>query len=109
MRLKQREALLIAQHILNMGDNTAKRLNRVIDRIEKREKARGHLLPMKVVLAKVTWPAEDTTLTARAARLGISRQTWYDWINGKFRPNIQQANKLSELTGLTVKQIRGTE
>jgi DNA-binding XRE family transcriptional regulator len=41
--------------------------------------------------------------------LGITRQAYYDWLNEKTRPNIQQAQKLAKLTGLSINQIRARE
>jgi len=109
MSTKEREAMRLAKHILNLEVHAVKRFGQVLDRIEKRESARRYLKSMRSILDTIRWPEGVSTVGQKADYIGITRQTWYDWMKGKFRPNIQQAKKLSELTGLTVKQIRGTE
>lgn len=58
--------------------------------------------PMKDILEKV--PGE--TLTERAKAIGVSRQTMYVWMHERFRPGLEQATLISELTGIPVWQIR---
>ena len=60
-------------------------------------------LPLTEALSKV--PGES--IAARARRLGITRQTYYQWLNGRARPNNEMARRLSELTGIPESQIRG--
>ncbi|HEX3523887.1 MAG TPA: helix-turn-helix transcriptional regulator, partial [Stellaceae bacterium] len=60
-------------------------------------------LPMSEVLGKV--PGEN--LSARAREVGVSRQTYYQWLREETRPNPVQAVRLAELTGFPEHQIRG--
>lgn len=64
----------------------------------------AHVLryPMKDILDKV--PGE--TLTERAEKIGVSRQTMYVWQHERFRPGLDQATIISNLTGVPVWQIR---
>lgn len=67
----------------------------------------AHVLryPMKDILAKV--PGD--TLKERAEAIGVSRQTMYVWLREKYRPAADQADTISELTGIPVWQIRDLE
>jgi DNA-binding XRE family transcriptional regulator len=57
--------------------------------------------PMADILAKV--PGE--TLTERARKIGVSRQTLYVWAEEKFRPTPRQAKVIAKLTGVPVEHI----
>jgi DNA-binding XRE family transcriptional regulator len=57
--------------------------------------------PMADILAKV--PGD--TLSARARKIGVSRQTMYVWAEEKFRPTLPQARTIAKLTGVPVEQI----
>jgi DNA-binding XRE family transcriptional regulator len=57
--------------------------------------------PMADILAKV--PGE--TLSARARKIGVSRQTLYVWAEEKFRPTPRQAKAIAKLTGVPVEHI----
>jgi DNA-binding XRE family transcriptional regulator len=105
MTRPEREAARLARQILDLGGPKAiERLERMHAKIDKRRK----LIPMKIILAKIPWNATETSLKARARRLGISRQYWYSLINEQFRPGADLAQKIADLTGLTVEQIRGS-
>jgi DNA-binding XRE family transcriptional regulator len=70
----------------------------------KRElQATAHKLryPMSDILAKVY----SDTLTERARRIGVSRQTLYVWADEKFRPTLRQAKVISKLTDVPVEHI----
>jgi hypothetical protein len=86
---------------LALDEGAADHVLRNLERLQ----ARLQLVPMADILAKLP----DDTVTARAKRLGITRQAYYDWVNGKSRPNIKQARRLQKLTGFTVQEIRGRE
>jgi hypothetical protein len=58
--------------------------------------------PMKEILARVP----GTTVTTRARVCGVSRQTFYTWMNGA-RPKKAQAAQLAKITGFTIAEIRG--
>lgn len=59
--------------------------------------------PMSDVLAKV--PGES--ITEKCKRIGITRQAFYSWLRGEYRPSIKQAKRLAQLTGIDVEDIRG--
>ena len=59
--------------------------------------------PMAPILSKV--PGHNTAEKAR--RCGVSRQCWYDWMKGAYRPTGEQAARIAKLTGIPVAYIRG--
>jgi hypothetical protein len=59
--------------------------------------------PMSVILEKV--PGQS--VTQKAQRLGVSRQTFYYWLAGVTRPNDIQARKIKRITGYEYETIRG--
>jgi hypothetical protein len=71
----------------------------------ERLEARLELKPMALILAKLQPKADSTA--GRARLCGVTRQAYYDWLNEKTRPNKVQAERLAELTGFTVTEIRG--
>ena len=105
-RLTKRERERLTRKVLDLGNNrhVLKAIERSIARQQKRVDLIA-VMPMKVILDKmpVATPSE------RARLLGITRQAYYDWLNDKWRPNIKQATRLAELTGVSVKEIRGRE
>ena len=52
--------------------------------------------PLREVLAKV--PGQ--TVSEKARKVGVSRQTYYMWQRGQARPNATQAARLEEITGV---------
>lgn len=91
----QRErALKLAERLLeiapDVGEETlAKQLHSRLQR------------PMAEILAKV--PGDS--LTERAKAIGITRQCYYAWLKGVYRPHLKQAKKLARLTGLDLADI----
>jgi transcriptional regulator with XRE-family HTH domain len=59
--------------------------------------------PMTEILRKV--PGRNASDKAR--RCGVSRQAWYDWLKGVYRPTGEQAQRIAKLTGIPVAYIRG--
>ena len=59
--------------------------------------------PLRDIIAKV--PGD--TWKDRAKALGVSRQAMQRWFDGSARPNETQAKRISELTGVSEKIIRG--
>lgn len=98
--LKERQrALRLVEQLIEMceGDDDLSGAARMLrDRLQ---------LSMDEVLAKVPGP---TSAVHRCKTIGISRQTYYNWLKGYVRPNVKQAKKLAELTGLSQDLIRGT-
>lgn len=92
----------LAKNLLKMGNNH--HAVRAISRLQTRMELIA-LRPMKDILAMLA----VETPTERARLLGISRQCLYDWMNEKTRPNLAQAAKLAELTGLSIREIRARD
>ena len=61
------------------------------------------VLPMSKVLEKV--PGD--TVVKKVESIGISRQAYYAWLDGRARPNATQALQLAKLTGFDPVVIRG--
>jgi DNA-binding XRE family transcriptional regulator len=57
--------------------------------------------PMRDILAKV--PGDS--LTDRAKKLKVSRQTMYVWASEKFRPTRVQAKRIARVTGVPIEHI----
>ena len=70
-------------------------LNQVRDRIK---------LPMVDILRKIP----GGNVRERAALCGVSKQAYYQWLNGTSRPNPEQAERIAKLTGYSARAIRGT-
>jgi transcriptional regulator with XRE-family HTH domain len=62
-------------------------------------------LPMAQVLAKVP----GKTVKERAKLVGVTRQAWYQWLDGTARPNAARAIRLSKITGIPADAIRGLD
>lgn len=60
-------------------------------------------LPIDKVLDRI--PGD--TVTAKAKKIGITRQAYYGWLNGRTRPDAKQSRRLAQLTGLSAVNIRG--
>jgi DNA-binding XRE family transcriptional regulator len=63
------------------------------------------LIPMSDIMARV--PGE--TVVEKAATIGVSRQAYYGWINGRMRPSLPQAERIAELTGIPISNISNTD
>lgn len=61
-------------------------------------------LPMSIVLEKL-WP--DLTVMDKVRRLKITRQAYYGWINGLYRPDDKLSRELAKHTGFDADDIRG--
>jgi DNA invertase Pin-like site-specific DNA recombinase len=59
--------------------------------------------PMPEILNLV--PGE--TVIAKAKACGVSRQTFYTWLNGSV-PHPKQAARLAKITGISIAEIRGS-
>ena len=91
-------ALKLAEKLLELTSETEEGLFRRVSQLRDRLKT-----PMSMVLEKV--PGE--TVTEKAAKIGITRQAYYAWRSGEYRPNAKQAKRLANLTGLNAEDIRG--
>lgn len=61
-------------------------------------------LPMTVVL-EALWP--DLSVAEKVERLGVTRQAYYGWLAGTFRPDTKMSKTLARHTGLDANEIRG--
>ena len=61
-------------------------------------------LPIERILAKV--PGD--TVVAKCKRLGVTRQAWYDWVRGTYRPMGELAKRMAKITGYSAEAIEGT-
>lgn len=66
---------------------------------------RLEMIPMSYVLSKVP----GATIVERSDAVGVSRQTYYFWLQGRSRPSLPQAERLAELTGIPVEEIMSVE
>jgi DNA-binding XRE family transcriptional regulator len=78
----------------------AKTIDKAVKLLQRMES-----IPMSYVLSKVP----GATIVDRSEALGVSRQTYYFWMQGRSRPSLPQAERLAELTGITVEDIMSAE
>jgi hypothetical protein len=92
----QRErALKLAERLAEIGPEADEALiQRLINRLK---------MPMSKVLAKV--PGDS--IPEKCKRIGISRQNYYAWVKGLYRPSERQAKRLEALTGYAADRITG--
>jgi acetyl-CoA acetyltransferase len=83
-------------------DDLSKDRDPGIKRRAREIRDRLSMKPMTEILAFVP----DGTITAKARACGVSRQTFYTWMNGA-RPKKAQAARLAKITGFTIAEIRG--
>lgn len=97
---RQKAALKFVESIIDLGPDQGT----LAYALKMRERLRT---PMSVVLAALDkkWPNMSTS--DRAAKLGVSRQTYYGWQQGLFRPDMKLAKKLAALTEYDADEIRG--
>jgi hypothetical protein len=94
----QRErALRLAHRLLeaipeDIDEGVLLRTQQVIDRLTT---------PMAMVLEKVP----GGSISEKCEKIGITRQNYYCWMKGQYRPNLDQSKRLARLTGLKVEQI----
>jgi transcriptional regulator with XRE-family HTH domain len=93
-----REALRVAKQLGKLSPDES--VSRAIEKVQRLLT----VMPMAVVLEQVR-PGEP--VAAKAKAVGVSRQTFYYWLQGVTRPNKKQAQKLAKLTGYAVDEIRG--
>lgn len=96
----QRErALKLAERLLELTPDSEEGLIRRAMQIRDRLKT-----PMSMVLEKVM-PGEP--VVAKCAAIGVTRQAYYAWWKGEYRPNLKQAKRLAQLSGFKAEDIRG--
>lgn len=75
------------------------------DSAVRKLKNRRSIVAMTEILAAV----RGDTITQRAIMCGVSRQTYYSWLNENTRPNPKQAHRLANLTGYSLVEIMGRD
>lgn len=87
----------------NMRSEKLVKLEQALDHLGSliKELREMEQIPMAYVLAKV--PGE--TILEKSAAAGVSRQTYWYWMQGRSRPSRQQATKLAKLTGIPMMDI----
>lgn len=91
-------ALKLAERLIKASPDPS------ISRRATRLVARLNAIPMSVILEKVR-PGDP--VAAKVKAIGVSRQTYYYWLQGETRPNKKQAKRLAQLTDFSFEQIRG--
>lgn len=62
---------------------------------------------IKLPIQRVLDHVPGKTVTEKCFVLGITRQCWYDWKRGKYRPTDGLAKTLSQMSGYPVEDIVG--
>ena len=44
--------------------------------------------------------ANERTVTYMARKIGVSPQMWHNWEAGRYRPEIRNAKRISDFTGI---------
>jgi len=61
----------------------------------------------KVSMSEILVKVPGASVTDQAETVGVSRQTWYNWLDGKGRPHPGAAKRLAKITGVSEEVIRG--
>lgn len=94
---RQKQALILAERIIELDPDQGS--------VAYAMKLREHLkLPMSVVLEKL-WPT--LSITEKVRRLGVTRQAYYGWLSGIYRPEGKLAHRIADVTGYDVEDVRG--
>ena len=94
---RQKQALRLVEQLIKLDSDEATTAYAL--------KMRGRLqLPMAAVLDKL-WPG--IPVAEKSRRLGITREAYYGWKSGAYRPDLKMAKKLAAATGLDLKDIMG--
>lgn len=94
---RQKQALSLVQRIVDLEPDQGT----LGYALKMRERLR---MPMSVVLEKL-WP--ELPVTEKVQKLGITRQAYYGWLNGQFRPDKKMSRVLAKHTGFSAEEIRG--
>lgn len=94
---RQKQALELVEQLIELNPDGST----LAYALKMRERLK---LPMSVVLSKL-WP--EISLIDRCRRLGISKQTYFGWLNGLYRPDDRRARRLAKETGFSAEDIRG--
>lgn len=98
MRVPANErALKLVERLIKAGGNEG------VTRRALKMRARLTATPMSIILDKVP----GASVIEKAKSLGVSRQTFYYWLDGVTRPNFKQARKINKITGHDIAEIRG--
>lgn len=94
---RQKKALALVEKIVELDPDTTTTAYAL--KMEARLR-----LPMSVVLERL-WP--DEIVANKVRRLGITRQAYYGWLSGHYRPDDKLAKELAKHTGFDWEDIRG--
>jgi transcriptional regulator with XRE-family HTH domain len=96
MNTQTEQALKLIERLIEVvpDDNLRLRAMRMRSRL---------MLPMAEVLSKVP----GRTIKERARSIGVTRQAWYQWLDGTARPSAKRAKQLERITGYPADEIRG--
>jgi hypothetical protein len=93
----QRErALKLADRLIEAVSDWDEGVSLRAQQIRKRLKT-----PMKDILEKVP----GGTVPEKCKKIGITRQAYYGWLKGGYRPDLKQSKRLASLTGFDVEDI----
>ena len=94
---RQQQVLALVEQIIALApdDRTLAYAMKMRDRLK---------LPMALVLEKL-WP--DLIVMDKVRKLGITKQSYYGWLNELYRPDEKMAKRLAKETGFSVEEIRG--
>ena len=94
---RQKQALKLVERLIELDsdETTTAYARKMRERLQ---------LPMPTVLDKL-WP--DASISEKVRRLGITRQAFYGWKDGAYRPGPKMAKRLAALTGFEAKDIMG--
>lgn len=97
---RQKEALQLVERIIELEPDvlTMQYACKMRERLK---------LPMTQVMEKMEKLFPELSVVEKAAKLGVTRQAYYGWINGLARPNAKVAKKIASLTGFDAADIRG--
>jgi len=93
----------LSSHEIALLDGLTKDPNPGIKRRARELRDKLSVRPMREILARIP----DKTVAAKARACGVSRQTFYTWMNGS-RPKKRPAARLAAITGFTIAEIRGS-
>jgi hypothetical protein len=76
-----------------------------LDKVSQLENAL-ELMPMDVVLKRIK-ATKGATVEDKCRMIGVTRNTWYTWLRGEYRPNKIQAARLEKLTKIPAERFQG--
>jgi hypothetical protein len=75
--------------------------------VDTRNLAQALLMRLKFPMADILAKVPGSTVPQKADAIGCSRQTYYSWLRGDFRPHGALALKVAKLTGHDYNEVAG--